>query len=297
MKLYEIDKKTGDVTWNVGNILLTSLCFTLGVVVIFGVFYTVPVGHRGILLTWGAYAGTVDEGLHFKTPIAQSVYLMNVQTQKFEVTATAATKDLLDVTTQLALNYHIEKSVAGTLYQNVGSDYESRVVAPGIQETVKQVTAQYEAKELITKRLDVKNKIDALLAERMKGYDIIVETISITNFEFPASFNQAVLDAQTATQRAIEAENQLKTIEFQAKQVVVTAQGQADARLAVALAEAKAIQIKADALKANNQLISYNAIDKWDGHLVPFMSGADGAIPLLNIPTAIFSQVATDKTQ
>jgi hypothetical protein len=47
-------------------------------------------------------------------------------------------------------------------------------------------------------------------------------------------------------------------------------------------AEAAAIQRKADALRANQNLVQLNAVDKWDGKLPAYMSG-QAPLPFLTV--------------
>ena len=116
---------------------------------------------------------------------------MEVRTQKIVESATSASKDLQDVTTQVALNYHIDPDQAQVLYQRLGLDY-ARVVSPAIQESVKQVTARFNAEELITKRETVKGQIEDQITARLAVYNIIVDAVSITDFQFSELFKSAV---------------------------------------------------------------------------------------------------------
>ena len=121
----------------------------------------VDAGNRGILLHFGAVdtSMSLDEGLHFVIPFRDNVVQMEVRTQRSE-SATSASKDLQDVSTQVALNYHINPDRAQVVYRQLGYDYANRVIVPAIQESVKQVTARFNAEELITNRETVKNQIE-----------------------------------------------------------------------------------------------------------------------------------------
>ena len=95
---------------------------------------------------------SLDEGLHFVVPFRDNIVQMEVRTQKVVEDAASASKDLQDVSTQVALNYHLDPDRAQVVYQQLGFDYGNRVIIPAIQESVKQVTARFNAEELITKR-------------------------------------------------------------------------------------------------------------------------------------------------
>ena len=80
----------------------------------------VDAGNRGILLHFGAVdtSMSLDEGLHFVVPFRDNVVQMEVRTQKIVESATSASKDLQDVSTQVALNYHIDPDRAQVVYRS-----------------------------------------------------------------------------------------------------------------------------------------------------------------------------------
>ena len=147
-------------------------------------------------------------------------------------TLPSASGDLQDVSTQVALNYHINPDTAQILYQQLGFDYSNRVVSPAIQESVKQVTARYNAENLITNRETVKGEIENQIKQRLAAYNIDVETISITEFQFSEQFRRAVEAKVEAEQRALQANNDLRRIEIEAQQAEAKAVGERQANIA-----------------------------------------------------------------
>jgi prohibitin 2 len=113
----------------------------------------VQAGHRGVVLYVGAVQNRVlGEGLHFIIPFAEQVIQLEVRTLKFQADASAASNDLQEVATVIALNYHIDLNDANVVYQQLGADYADRIIAPTIQESVKASVTKFNAEELITKR-------------------------------------------------------------------------------------------------------------------------------------------------
>ena len=111
----------------------------------------VQAGHRGVVLYLGAVEPRVlGEGLHFITPFAEQVLQLEVRTLKFQADASAASNDLQEVQTVIALNYHIDPNQTNTIYQQLGADYADRIISPIIQESVKASVAKFNAEELIT---------------------------------------------------------------------------------------------------------------------------------------------------
>jgi prohibitin 2 len=225
---------------------------------------------------------------------------MEVRTQKTVENAASASKDLQDVTTQVALNYRINPDNAQVVYQQLGFDYGNRVIAPAIQESVKQVTARFNAEELITKRETVKNQIEEQIKARLAPYNILVDTISITEFQFSEQFRRAVEAKVEAQQRALQAQNDLRRIEIEAQQNEAKAVGEQKANIAraegvrqsnvlQAEGESQAINIIDEQLRSSPTYLEWLKTQRWDGKL-PLVTGGGGGgtggtTPFIQIPT------------
>ena len=252
---------------NVTKIVILAVCAVL----VFGVcatcFTVVKAGHTGVVLTFGAVEENVfDEGLHFKMPLVQTVVQMNNRTQKVETEGSASSKDLQIISYVVAVNYHVRSEASASLYQNVGKDYGTVIIVPAIQESIKAVTAQFTAEELITKRQAVGDQIKEALSEKINSYGIEVEIFNIVNFDFSEEFNAAVEAKQTAQQQALKAEQDLARIEVEAQQKITQAE-----------AEAESIRLIQEALAKSPDYVDYVKWNKWDGKL-PEVVGSDGVL-------------------
>ena len=139
----------------------------------------VDAGFRGVLLHWNAVDlvdPPLEEGLHFIVPFQDSVIPLEVRTLKYTKSTTSASQDLQTVSTEITVNYHPEPTRVNYLYKEVGLDYENRIIQPTVEEVVKQVTANYNAEELITKRPLVKQDIQ----DEIIGLDFINELRPVT---------------------------------------------------------------------------------------------------------------------
>ena len=126
----------------------------------------------------------LDEGIHFVIPFQDEVINIEVRTLKYDKDTRSASKDLQTVQTTITVNYHPDPEQVNRLYKEIGLDYENRVIQPAIDETVKQVSANYNAEELITKRPLVKADIENAIRERLQAFYVDTDVISITDFEF-----------------------------------------------------------------------------------------------------------------
>jgi len=244
-------------------------------IAIFGSIYIVNAGERAVILTWGNPDLTPrSEGLHFKVPIMQKAVKMNIQTQKYEAELTAASKDLQDVKTNIAINYHIVGEQTPIIYRDIGVNYAEKVIYPLEQEANKAVTAQFTAEELITKRDQVREDMKALLSERLQPRGIIVEEISIINFAFSSSFTQAIEAKVTAEQNALAAKNKLEQVKYEAEQRIEQARG-----------ESEAIRIQTEAVnqKGGEYYVQLQAINRWNG-VLPMVSGGN-SVPFIDLKT------------
>ena len=259
--------------------ILIGVVVVIGIILLFSTIYTVGAGERAILLTWGSPDQTPQmPGLHFKMPIAQSVAIMSVQTLKYDAKASAASQDLQTVNTDVTVNFHLQPDSVVKLYTEVGVGYQDVLIQPAVQEVVKQITAQYTAEQLITKRQEVKDKIDNALRDRLISKNIVVDAISITNFDFSSSFNAAIEAKVTAEQNALAAKNKLAQVDYEAQQRVTQSKG-----------EAEAIKIQAEAIQSQGgkEYVQLQAINRWNGNL-PMVTGS-GAMPFINIPQGTFT--------
>ena len=240
-------------------------------------FVIVGAGERGVVTNFGEVQDYVlGEGLHLRIPIVQRIYKMSVRIQKVETKAAASTKDLQDTHSTIVLNYSIVPDKSNEIFGKIGMSYRVRIIDPAIQESVKAITARYTAKELITKREEVSRTIKELLTKKIGQYNIKVNSFSIVDFSFSKQFTQAIEDKQTAEQRALKAEQDLKRVEFEAKQ-----------KVELARAEAKALQLQRavitqQVLELRRIEAQLKAIEKWDGQMPRVTSGA---VPFLNLGT------------
>jgi regulator of protease activity HflC (stomatin/prohibitin superfamily) len=252
----------------------------IGIIVVILIFLhpwvQVGPGQRGVVLNFGAVQKIVlDEGLHFLIPVMQKVVPVNVQIQKATTETIAASSDLQDVSSTLALNYHVMPDMANKVYQSIGIEFKDRVIDPAILEVVKAVTARYTAEELITKRPLVSEEMRLALTDRLKVHNITVDAFSIVAFSFSKVFTEAIESKQTAEQLALKAKRDLDRISVEAEQTITAAKAEAEAlRLQKA-------NISTDLIELRRIEANLKAIEKWNG-VLPQVTG-NGGVPLIGL--------------
>ena len=243
----------------------------------------VQAGHRGVVLYVGAVENRVlGEGVHFIVPFAEQVIQLEVRTLKFQADASAASNDLQEVATVIALNYHIDPNKANIVYQQLGADYADRIIAPTIQESVKASVAKFNAEQLITQRAIAKGVISQAISNTLSARDITVETIFITDFQFSQAFASQVESKVVAFQKFLTEQNNLKAVQVVANQTVVQAQAQARANVARAGGESQAIKVITEQLRQSPQYLQWQAINRWNGQM-PYALGG-GGFPFFQLP-------------
>ncbi|WP_434688389.1 prohibitin family protein [Pseudanabaena minima] len=242
-------------------------------------FVVINAGERGVLMQFGQVQPQVlEEGIHPIIPIAQTVKKMSVRVQKQEITAEASSKDLQEVFTDVALNWHISPNHANTIYQQIGDKLAiiDRIIDPAVEEVLKAVMAKYTAEEIITKRGNVKDEVDTLLTNRLSGYNITVDDISLVHVHFSPKFRDAVEAKQIAEQEA-------KRADF----IALKAIKEAEAKVNLARGEGESQRILRETLSP--ELLQKQAIDKWNGTL-PLIVGESNT-KLLDINRLIESNL------
>jgi regulator of protease activity HflC (stomatin/prohibitin superfamily) len=250
-----------------------------GIVVAFLILHPwvqIGAGERGIVLNFGAVQDNVlGEGLHLRIPVMQMIAVMDVKVQKSLTNAAASSSDLQEVSSEVAVNYHIIPDKANIVYQTIGISFKERIIDPAVQEMVKAVTARYTAEELITKRPAVSEEMRATLSERLRAYNIYVDAFSIVGFSFSKIFMEAIESKQTAEQLALKAKRDLDRIKIEAEQKITAAQAEAESlRLQRA-------NISTDLIELRKVEANLRAIDKWNG-ILPQVTGG-GPVPFIGI--------------
>ena len=232
-------------------------------------------GQRGILMRLGAVQkGVLSEGFHFKMPFIDNVVKMNVQVQKNEAKADAASKDLQIISTVIATNYHLMPETVDEVYQKIGLAFEDKLIQPAVQEVIKAVCAKYTAEELIARRGEVKSAIRTELAERLAAFNIKVVEVSVADFNFSKTFNDAIEAKQVAEQRVAQAKNELERIKVENEQKITQARAEAEGL------KIQRQEITESLLKLREIENQRKAIEKWDGKL-PSVTG--GTVPFIQV--------------
>lgn len=280
---------------------MTAALVVLVVIVVlaFTCIRAVPTGYTGILTTFGRVEkSNLGAGMQIKMPW-QNIVLMDNRLQKASVDTQAFSSDIQQVDVRLTLNYEIDKDAAATLYEEVGTQYYDKLIAPQLLENTKAVFADYTAEGLIEKRDELATRIRDLMATDVTDHGIVIKGVAIENIDFSDIFTDAIEAKQVATQEYQRAETQQQqtTMEAsaQAERQRIAAEAEAEVARIAADAEAYTVTAKAQAeAEANRQvaaslteaLIDYVEAQNWNGELPQTYVGSEDALPVLNMDAA-----------
>lgn len=272
---------------DVGKIIKHSVIAILTIAVVFGSFGTISAGQRGVKTRLNAVVGTIEPGLYFKVPFLEGVHAMDVKTRTVNYDKNGnegdakdtselfgASKDLQDVKIGVVVTYHIDPTKVTDIYSEYSSvkNYESNVIEPIIRQVVKSTSAEFTAEELVTKRAEYSDKVNAQLAEQFTSKNSILQNFSVTNFEFSKAFSEAIEAKVTAVQNAEAAKNKLEQVKYEKDQAIVTAQG---------VAEAQRIQSASLAAQGGADFVELKRIEKWNGEGCTSYCGVGSSTGLL----------------
>lgn len=241
----------------------------LALIVFFGSWTTIPAGHRGVVMHWGKVQPQImDEGLYFTCPFMTSVQKISVRVDKNQVKASAASKDMQTVNTDVAINWHINAEDVQHVFQTVGNEdtIVENILTPAVNEVFKASCSKLTAEDILERRIELKDDVDKSLSERLAKYNIVVDDISIVDIGFSDDFSKAIEAKQVAEQQAEQAKYTAEQAKQEAQAKINEAYGQAQAQKLIQSTLTKGVLQKM-------------AYDKWNG-VLPVVVGS-GNLPFI----------------
>ena len=272
----------------VGAVIIAFLVLT-GV---FGSWYTVDEGERGVLLRNGKFVEVVQPGLGFKWPMIESVETISVRdfTMSYK-TLEAYSKDQQPATISASVTFHIPEDKVVELYTRFGSieNLISRIVSTNLPTQMENIFGTYTAERVIANRNEFVSKVNSALKEITNNgnYPIFVSSVQVENIKFEPEYEQAIMAKMQAEVDAAREESiALKTVTAaQAAADSVEAQSikKAEAIEREGAAEAAAIRAKGDALRANKDLVELTYAERWNGAMPSQLTVLpDTTVPMFN---------------
>jgi prohibitin 2 len=251
---------------------LIGVAILIFVVIILGSTgsYVVDPGFRGVEVTLGKVSPVFKpEGFGYKTPLITTIVPVTIRQQTKELTAECYSSDLQQVKTELRVLYRVPESSVVKIYQAYSGDPFDSLIAPRVQEALKEVTAMQSAEQIVKGREDIKTK--TLAATRLKVGDLlVVEDVVIQNIDLTKELEAAIEAKMVQEQEAAKAKFTQQKAEIEAATVIIKAKG-----------DAESIRIRGEALKADPTFIDLQIVEKWDGKAPLVVGGGSGGANML----------------
>jgi regulator of protease activity HflC (stomatin/prohibitin superfamily) len=252
------------------NKLLSLVILTISLSLV-GCAEQIDEGYRGIKTHWGSVEKVaLNPGIYFYLPISSNIFEIDVREHKFQSKTPCFTRDTQNVEVEFVVTYYPIQDKITDLYSQFGLDWDAKVVNQIVLGSIKDTIGQYIADDIVSKRELAKNTAQEELRKALALRHVILTRLDFTNLDFDDQYEKAVEAKVTAIQRASEAKNRTVQIEEEAKQKIKSAE-----------ADARAMQIKSQALSQNRGLVDFEAVQKWDGKLPEVMFGS--SVPILNL--------------
>lgn len=226
--------------------------------------YVVQPGTRGVLVTLGKVSpAPLLEGFGTKAPFISHVLPVLVRQQTRDLPSECYSSDLQQVNMQLRVLYRVPEASVVKIYQDYAGDPFDSLVAPRVQEALKEVTALQSAEQIVKKREEIKTR--ALEATREKIDELlIIEDIVLENITLSKELEAAIESKMVQEQEAAKARFTQQKAQIEADTAIIKAKG-----------EAEAIRIRGQALQDTPGLIQLQIVEKWDGR-APLVVGGSG---------------------
>src|SRR5436190_9602541 len=238
----------------IGKVIAAAIVVFVLFVMMSASSYVVEPGTRGISVTLGkADDKFLPEGFGWKTPFITSIKPILVKQRTAVLKADCFSSDLQQITVDVRVMYRIpEESVVQIFKEFAGDPFDS-LVAPRVQEALKEVTASLTAEQIVKKREQIKQA--AIAAARSKvGKIVLVEEIVLRNIDLSKELERAIEAKMVAEQEAAKARFTQQQTEIEAQTHIIRAKG-----------EAEAIKVRGEALKLNPTFVRLQIVEKWNG--------------------------------
>jgi len=272
---YAQKKKSGDETvgepgpiaWRGPAALVLVGCLPL---LIAASMVVVPSGMGGVRVSQvgGTQPGTLYPGLHFVTPLVESVEMFDLREHLFtagiveQAAKAGAAKNGLSVQSREGLNiglavtvrYRLDPNKLSSVQANLPQPADKELVPPVVASAWRELAPSYTVREIFsTKREEVRAGASGVITRKLAADGIVVEEVMLSDVQLPAEYAKGLegllLKEQEDDQLSVVTDIQQKQVkiaelqaEAEARQKAKQAEGDAQARVIEAKGEADAMQ-------------------------------------------------------
>lgn len=256
---------------------IVAFCFLASA--LFGCFYSVESGDRGVLLRFGDVVGIEEPGLHFKLPFVEQVKFLSVRSHNVSLKTSIYSSDTQAADVKLSVNFQLNPADVRKIYVTYGNDYENRIIIPQIQSQCKDAFGTFSAVNIVRSRDTVAKKIYENLTSYLKDQGIDVTSVQIENIDFSREYEKSVEERMKAEVEVAKLQQSLEQEKIRADMMRTKMRGEADAKIIQAKADAEAVRLRGEAEaaiitakvnalnQAGSNYINLVQAEKWNGVL------------------------------
>ena len=263
----ETSPEPDDIAWRGPVALAIVACVPL---LVAGSIVVVPSGMGGITISQigGTLPGTMYPGVHFITPMIDTVQMFDLRDHMFtagmaaEGGKGAIQKAGLEVVSREGLNiglgvtvrYRLDPSKLASVQAHLPQPADKELVPPVVASAWRELAPQYTVREIFSsKREEVRSKASTIITRKLASDGIVVEEVMLSEIQLPEEYAKGLegllLKEQQDDQMAVDTEIQQKQVkiaelqaEAEAAQKVKAAEGDAQSKVVEAKGEADAMQ-------------------------------------------------------
>jgi len=267
-----------------GGLVFIALLF--GATILFGSWYTIDEGERGVVLRNGEYKKTSEPGLHFKFPVIDDVVKLSVRTEKEVYSMDSYSQDQQLATLIVSVNYVLNPAAVDAVYSTYGSTegVVLRLLTPRVNQEAKIVFGRFTAASAIRERGRMNVEVQAAITSSIAAAEpsVLIDSVQIEDVKFSPEYEDSIeqrMLAEVAVQRSLQ---DLERERVQADIVNTQTDAEAYKRRELGQAEADAIAARGQALKDNPDLVELVQAERWNG-ILPTTMVPSGALPVIGL--------------
>lgn len=259
------------------KIVLAVLILVVAGTLFTGTIFRVDTGDVAIISRFGEVKRIAEPGLHFKLPFIESKMFMRTREQTIKFGAqvdgapddapyiTATTKDMQTI--KIALTVSDVTTDPLKLYKAFTGNHVRSLMIPRVKDTVQSEVAKYTIENFVSSREEMVSGIFSKLEKDFEPYGLTLTDVSIVDYRFSESYEQAV-DAKKVAEQEVEVERRRQ------EKAIVEAESRvklAELEIKRKEAEAKANKVETESL--SDLLLKKQMVEKWDGKLPKVLGG------------------------
>lgn len=272
--------------------IITGVVTLLALFLFIDGFVSVPAGSVAVIYDRGrgVLSQALPEGLHLKIPFWQVSTIMDTRLQAYTMSVQegegnrygtdaveALTSDGQKIQIDATVQFRVPAKNAPQIYQQIGPDFMEKVIRPGARSIIRDTATGYESKDLFTEktRIEASQKMEKDLKALYSHSGLELDKLLLRNVTFSETYISAIEEKQVAQQKIQKAEYEKQEATIRKEKRIIEAE-----------AEAQAIRLKGDQLRANPEVIQFQFVEK----MAPNISWGilpSGSLPLLDLKSVM----------